>query len=213
MELTNVTKAIKSAGLKILFPKRESDIPAEKASILVAIPTNIRHFISRHNCFFLSDSKASLINLIPRYTKIKNTINPNLPQGAEIVSVKQISRREPAVDIKACWAEYRITPYLKSNDNSHYDFKKFRHDVERILSSDKLLITKKNKKGIDKTTDFKKSIGTYKFENDCLFIYLKTGQGSDIPAFRADSLMELVTKDRIFNITRMKFLDENLHEL
>ena len=195
-------KVLARSGLNMVFSLGFN--PTMKVSMGIALP-------------LFAESEGELVD-IEIYDnlseeEIKNAINPNLPQGAKIVSVKQISRREPAVDIKACWAEYRITPYLKSNDNSHYDFKKFRHDVERILSSDKLLITKKNKKGIDKTTDFKKSIGTYKFENDCLFIYLKTGQGSDIPAFRADSLMELVTKDRIFNITRMKFLDENLHEL
>ena len=83
----------------------------------------------------------------------------------------------------------------------------------RVLSSDCVLITKKNKKGLEKTTDFKKSIGSYRFEEDSLFIYLKTGQGSEIPALRADSLMELVDKNRIFNITRLRFLDEKLREL
>lgn len=71
--------------------------------------------------------------------------------------------------------------------------------IERVLSLDSILITKKNKKGLEKTTDFKKSIGSYRFEKDSLFIHLKTGQGSDIPALRADSLMELVDKSRIFN--------------
>ena len=85
--------------------------------------------------------------------------------------------------------------------------------MERVLSSDCVLITKKNKKGLEKTTDFKKSIGSYRFEEDSLFIYLKTGQGSEIPALRADSLMELVDKNRIFNITRLRFLDETLREL
>ena len=87
------------------------------------------------------------------------------------------------------------------------------YDIERVLSSDCILITKKNKKGLEKTTDFKKSIGSYRFEKDSLFIHLKTGQGSEIPALRADSLMELVDSKRIFNITRIKFLDENLREL
>ena len=84
---------------------------------------------------------------------------------------------------------------------------------ERVLSSDSILITKKNKKGLEKTTDFKKSIGSYRFEENSLFIYLKTGQGSEIPALRADSLIELVDKNRIFNITRLRFLDEKLREL
>ena len=87
------------------------------------------------------------------------------------------------------------------------------YDIERVLSLPEILMTKKNKKGLEKTTDIKKSIGSYRFENESLFIHLKTGQGSDIAALRADSLMELVDKDRIFEITRLRFLDEKLREL
>ena len=75
------------------------------------------------------------------------------------------------------------------------------------------MISKKNKKGIEKTTDFKKSVGTYRFEGGSLYIFLKTGQGSDIPTLRADSLMQLVNSDKLFDITRLRFLDENLREL
>lgn len=145
--------------------------------------------------------------------EIKEIINPNLPQGAEITAVKRIERYAKAVDIEAQWAEYRITPYYKSNENSLYNFEKFRYDVDKVLSSNEILITKKNKKGFEKTTDFKKSIGTYRFEDNNLFICLKTGQGSDIPALRADDLMRLVNPDQIFDITRVRFLNESLNEM
>ena len=145
--------------------------------------------------------------------EIKNIINPNLPKGAEIVEVKRIEQFAKAVDIEAQWAEYRITPYFKSNSNSLYNFEKFRYDVDKVLSGDEVLITKKNKKGFEKTTDFKKSIGTHRFENDSLFICLKTGQGSDIPALRADDLMKLINPNQVFDITRVRFLNENLNEM
>ena len=74
-------------------------------------------------------------------------------------------------------------------------------------------MTKINKKGLKKTTDIKKSIGSYRFEDKSLFIHLKTGQGSEIPALRADNLMELAAPDKIFEITRLRFLDEKLREL
>ena len=122
------------------------------------------------------------------------------------------------MDIAAHWAEYRIKPYLKFEESltpevKKYNFEEFREDVERILSSDSILITKKNKKNIEKTTDFKKSVGSYRFENDELYIHLKVGQGSDIPALRADDLMKLVNENQIFDITRIKFLDEKLNEM
>ena len=142
-----------------------------------------------------------------------NILNPKLPQGAKIISAKEVERYCDAVNVIAHWAEYKITPYLKSDENSLYNFEKFRYDVEKVLSSSEIFITKKNKKGLEKTTDIKKSIGSHRFEEESLFIYLKTGQGSEIPALRADTLMELVNKDRIFDITRIRFLDEKLREL
>ena len=144
---------------------------------------------------------------------IMDLINPNLPEGVKILSVKQIERSETAIHLAAQWAEYRITPYNKSNADTLYNFDKFMYDVDKVLSSAEILITKKNKKGFDKTTDFKKSIGTHRFEGDSLFICLKTGQESDIPALRADDLMKLVNKEQIFDITRVRFLDENLNEM
>lgn len=144
---------------------------------------------------------------------IMGLINPNLPEGAKILSVQQIERSETAINLAAQWAEYRITPYNKSNADTLYNFDKFMYDVDKVLSSAEILITKKNKKGFDKTTDFKKSIGTHRFKDNSLFICLKTGQESDIPALRADDLMKLVNKEQIFDITRVRFLDENLNEM
>ena len=59
----------------------------------------------------------------------------------------------------------------------------------------------------------KKSIGSHRFEDECLFIVLKAGQGSEIPPFRADVLMNIIAPDVVFEITRVKFLTESLHEL
>ena len=146
-------------------------------------------------------------------------INSKLPEGARIIDIRPVERYATAVDIEAQWAEYKITPYIKSDNCSDvltfplYKTEKFMYDVEKVLSSDSILITKKNKKGLEKTTDFKKSIGSYRFENDSLFIYLKVGQGSDVPALRADDLMKLVNPNQIFEITRVKFLDEKLNEM
>ncbi len=81
------------------------------------------------------------------------------------------------------------------------------------MSESEILLTKKNKKGLEKTTDIKKSIGSYRFECENLFIYLKTGQGSEVPALRADNLLELIAPKQIFEITRLRFLDEKLREL
>ena len=195
-------KVLSRSGLNMVYSLGFN--PTMKVSMGIALP-------------LFAESEGELVDIeifdnLPE-DEIKNLINPNLPQGAEIIRIKQIDRSANAVDIEAQWAEYRIVPYYKSNAESLYNFEKFRYDVDRVLSSDEVLITKKNKKGFEKTTDFKKSIGSHRFEENSLFIYLKTGQGSDIPALRADDLMKLVNPNQIFNITRVRFLNENLNEL
>ena len=153
--------------------------------------------------------------------EIVNLINSKLPPGAKVISIRKIERYAPAVDITAHWAEYKITPYKKvidgesvnSDKSSEYSYEDFQNDVKKVLSREEVLITKKNKKGIEKTTNFKKSIGSYRFEDESLYIYLKVGQGSNIPAFRADDLMKLVNPDKIYDITRVKFLDEKLNPI
>ena len=195
-------KCLQRSGINMVYSLGFN--PTMKVSMGIALPL-----------FAQSEGELVDIEIYDNLTEkeVANLINPKLPDGAEIIDVKRIERSTPPVDISAQWAEYRITPYNKSDSESLYKIEKFRYDVDRVLSSDSILITKKNKKGIEKITDFKKSIGTYRFEGNNLFIHLKTGQGSDIPAFRADDLMKLVNESQIFEITRTKFLDEKLNEM
>lgn len=193
-------KVLARSGLNMVYSLGFN--PTMKVSMGVALPL-----------FAQSEGELVDIEIYDNLSEkeVMDIINPKLPDGAKIVDVKRVERYTTAVDIAAQWAEYCITPYCKSNEN--YDFEEFKKDVERVLTSPEILISKKNKKGIEKTTDFKKSVGTYRFEGGSLYIFLKTGQGSEIPALRADSLMQLVNPDRLFNITRLRFLDENLREL
>ena len=195
-------KVLARTGLRMAYTLGFN--PTMKVSMGIALP-------------LFAESEGELVdieildNLAPQ--EVMDVINPKLPDGARVIEVKEVERYATAVDICAHWAEYKITPYFKADEAKLYNFEKIKYDIERVLSSDSILITKKNKKGLEKTTDFKKSIGSYRFTEDSLFIHLKTGQGSEIPALRADSLMELVDKNRIFNITRLRFLDEKLREL
>ena len=193
-------KVLARSGLNMVFSLGFN--PTMKVSMGVALPL-----------FAQSEGELVDIEIYDNLTEkeVMEIINPKLPNGAKIVDAKRVERYTTAVDMAAQWAEYCITPYCKSNEN--YDFEEFKRDVEKVLTSPEILISKKNKKGIEKTTDFKKSVGTYRFEGGSLYIFLKTGQGSDIPALRADSLMQLVNSDKLFDITRLRFLDENLREL
>ena len=100
--------------------------------------------------------------------------------------------------------------YISIFDKTLYDFEKFVYNTNKVLDSDEILIEKKTKKGLTKTIDIKTSIGKYRFEDENLFIVLKTGKGVPL---RADTLMNLIAPDVIFDITRTKFLTESLHEL
>ena len=202
-------KVLARSGLNVVYSLGFN--PTMKVSMGIALPL-----------FVESEGELVDIELYDNLNEqeIMDILNPNLPEGAHIKSVRQIDKSEKAIDIAACWAEYKIRPYTKSNSidtdvsgSTLYNFEKFGYDIERVLSSDCILITKKNKKGFEKTTDFKKSIGVYRFEDDNLFICLKTGQGSDVPALRADDLMKLVNSEQLFEITRVRFLDETLNEM
>ena len=213
-------KCLARTGLNMVYTLGFN--PTMKVSMGIALP-------------LFAESEGELVD-IEIYDNVSeqdlaDLINSKLPEGAKVTRVKQVERYATAVDIEAQWAEYTITPYIKASDNSNtftspadcvtevhplpplYNFEKFMYHVNEVLSSDSILITKKNKKGFEKTTDFKKSIGSYRFDENSLFIYLKVGQGSDIPALRADDLMKLVSPEQIFEITRIRFLDEKLNEM
>ena len=90
---------------------------------------------------------------------------------------------------------------------------KIRYNIDKVLSSDEILLKKKNKKGLEKIINIKKSIHSYEYKDNCLFIILKTGQGSELPAVRADELMKLIADDVLFDIKRIRFFDEQLKEM
>ena len=123
--------------------------------------------------------------------------------------MEQIDKSAPSIEDEVCWAEYEI----KISNPALYDFDKFVYNTLRVLSSEEILIGKKTKKGLNQTIDYTKSIGEYRFESGSLFITLKTGHSTVVPPLRADALMELIAPDVIFDITRLKFLTESLHDL
>ena len=131
---------------------------------------------------------------------VKVELSKVLPCEADIIDVKQIDKSETAIDRTVCWAEYKIELLHKDIDK----YKTLVYNTERVLSQDEILVERKNKKGLVKTTNIKNSIGAYRFENECLFIVLRTGQGNEIPPLRADVLINLISPDEVFNITRIK---------
>ena len=193
-------KVLARTGLRMAYTLGFN--PTMKVSMGIALP-------------LFAESEGELVdieildNLSPQ--EVINAINPKLPEGARVIDAIEVERYTTAVDICAHWAEYKIKPYSKSNICEN--FTDFRTQVESVLSLPEILITKKTKKKQDKVVDFKNSIGSYKFENDALYIHLKVGQGSEVPALRADDLMKVVDSNKLYEITRVRFLDEKLNEM
>lgn len=193
-------KVLARTGLRMAYTLGFN--PTMKVSMGIALPL-----------FAESEGELVDIEILDNLSsqEVMDVINPKLPDGARVIDVKEVERYATAVDICAQWAEYKITQYAKSNTEE--DFETFKSQVEKVLAMDEILITKKTKKKQDKIVDFKNSIGAYRFENGVLYIHLKVGQGSEVPALRADDLMKVVDSNKLYEITRIKFLDEKLNEM
>ena len=195
-------KSISRSDLKVAFSYGYN--PTMKISMGIALP-------------LFCESECELVdidlwkNVAPEF--VKSELQRVLPAQSTVLNVEKIDRSTPAIDQTACWAEYKIKLFEGNNGAPLYDFEKLVYNTEKVLSSDEILIEKKNKKGLVKKTDIKRSIGSHRFEDGCLFIVLKTGQGSEIPPLRADVLMNIIAEGVVFDITRVKFLTESLHEL
>lgn len=193
-------KAIARSGLNVAFSQGFN--PSMKISMGVALPL-----------FAESTTEFVDIELYDHLeiAEIKNKLEKVLPKQSKIISIVKLDKSAKSIDTTVFWAEYKINilnPAL-------YDFKNLVYNTDKVLSSDEICIEKKNKKGLIKKINFKESIKSYRYEDENLFIVLKTGQNLEggIPSLRADVLMELITKDVKFNITRTRFFDESLKEL
>ena len=191
-------KALARTDLRVVYSLGFN--PSMKVSMGVALP-------------LFCESEGELVDIelydnLPT-EHIKEQLEKALCNQSDIISVKRIERSSKAIDISVQWAEYSIRPI----SNPLYNLEEIRYNIHRVLSSEEILLTKKNKKGLEKTINIKSSIHSYEYKDDCLFIILKTGQGSELPAVRADELMKLISGDVLFDIKRLRFLDEQLKEM
>lgn len=201
-------KALARTDLEIVYSLGYN--PSMKVSMGIALP-------------LFAESECELVdlelfnNLTPDELKLK--LEKVLPEQSKIISIVKIEKNAPAIDMTAQWAEYKIDIFNKSL----YDFENLRYNTDKVLSSEEIFIEKKNKKGLIKKTDVKQSIKSHRFEDESLFILLKTGQSAinkadgtaenGIPALRADVLMNLIAPDVTFDIKRTRFFDKDLQEL
>lgn len=194
-------KALARSGLNISFSQGFN--PTMKVSLGVALPLFIESDCELVDIEIYDDLKTDEIQL--KLEKI-------MPHGCKILEIKKLNKEAQAIDHTVQWAEYEIKLF---NETLH-KFDDLRYNIDKVLSSDEILLTKKNKKGILKTTNIKPAIKSYRFEGKSLFIVLKTGQVGQldiVSAVRADDLMKIVAPDILFDIKRIKFFDESINEI
>ena len=133
------------------------------------------------------------------------------PDGIELIKIEEIKPNEPkSLENYIQWAQYEAV--LADEKKPVYNFEKIRYIIDKCLSSDELFITKKTKKGIEKTINYRNSLKEIKIaENGVMTFVLKAGQHDTIPALRADDFLKaLFEENNVFRITRVKFFDTNL---
>ena len=200
-------KSISRSELKVAFSYGYN--PTMKISMGIALPLFCESMTELVDIEFLENYDTEFV---------KTELSRVLPKESQVLEVKQIAKSDPSIDQTVCWAEYKIKVFTSKTCGPGdglplYSFDDLVYNTEKVLSSDEIVIEKKNKKGLVKKTDIKKSIGAYRFEDGYLFIVLKTGQGTDVPPLRADVLMDVIAPGVVFDISRVKFLTESLHEL
>jgi radical SAM family uncharacterized protein/radical SAM-linked protein len=190
-------KALSRSGLNVSFSQGFN--PSMKVSLGVALP-------------LFAQSECELVDIElneDRSTaEVQLKLGKVLPEGCKILDINKVDKSVKAIDNTVQWAQYEIKLF---NETLH-KFESLRYNMDIVLSSDEIFLTKKNKKGILKTINVKPAINSYEYTEKSLFIVLKAGQG-DIPALRADDLMKIIAPDILFDIIRTKFFDENVKEI
>jgi len=191
-------KAIARTDLNVAFSYGFN--PSMKISMGVALPLFAESVCELVDIELYDDIQPEIL---------KQKLEKVLPEQSQILSVEKIQKSTTSINSAVAWAEYKVNIFNKKL----YALEDLKYNTNKVLSSKEIFIEKKNKKGLLKKTDIKQSIKSYRFEDENLFIVLKTGQGTDIPALRADVLMNLIAPDVVFDITRTRFFDENLEEI
>ena len=200
-------KALSRTNLNIAFSMGFN--PTMKVSMGVALPLFIESEGELIDIELLEDTPVE---------RIKNELTAVLHENAKVLDITKLDKTVTSIDTTVYWAEYKVE-FEKNSDL--YKIENIKYNIDKVCSSDEILITKKNKKGFEKTINIKNSIESYRFENNCLFIVLRTGQQGEIPPVRIDDFMKLVldgigsgdTTTISPDITRTRFFDKELRVL
>ncbi len=140
----------------------------------------------------------------------------NISKNAKLLEFKSLGtaqKKPQPLETLVQWANYEATPIKKYPIPI---FENIKYNIEKCLLNDNLFIKKINKKGFEKNIDYKSSLKNIEFDEktEKIIFTLKAGQGSDIPALRADDFLSAVFgEDILFEIKRTRFFDADLKEI
>ncbi len=189
-------KAVSRTDLDVAFSMGFN--PMMKISMGVALPLFIESDCELVDIELLKDTPVE---------HIKEELSRVLHKDAKVLDVVKLDKSISSIDTTVYWAEYEVKiSNLYKNENLKYN-------VEKVCSSDEIFIKKTNKKGIEKTINIKNSIKSYRFDEDSLFIVLRTGQNDEIVPVRIDDFMKLIDENTNFDVKRTRFFDREMQVL
>lgn len=193
-----IQKILRRCSIKLVLSEGFNKLP--KISYSPALPIFI-------------ESDCELINF-QTYEQLdedfKNLFEKYSPNGIKILEIKELSpdSKEPkSLENLVQWAQYEAK--IKPDKKHVYNLEKIRYIIEECLSSDEILITKKTKKGIEKTINYRNSLHSLNMkDDDTIEFILKVGHDENVPAFRADEfLKKIFINNNNFKIKRTEFFD------
>lgn len=191
-------KAVSRTDLNVAFSMGFN--PMMKISMGVALPLFIESDCELVDIELLEDTPVE---------HIKEELSKVLHHDAKVIEVAKLDKSVTSIDTTVYWAEYKVD--LKNSNL--YKNENIKYNIEKVCSLDEIFLKKTNKKGIEKTINIKNSIKSYRFDEDCLFIVLRTGQNDEIVPVRIDDFMKLIDKTVNFEITRTRFFDREMKVL
>ncbi len=196
-----ILKVFRRCELKLVLSQGFNKMP--KVSYSPALPIFLESNCELVNFQVREPLKKSFLDDFEKYS----------PKGVKIVSLTEIDENssEPkSLENYIQWAKYEARADFEKNPV--YNLEKIRYIIKKCLSSDEILITKKTKKGIEKTINYRNSLKSLELKGDKVLTFvLKAGQNDVLPAFRADEFLKTLFNDiNSFKIKRVGFFDVNL---
>lgn len=196
-----ILKIFRRCEVPLVLSEGFSKMP--KVSYSPALPIFLESVCELINFRVYNELKPSFLEDFKKYS----------PSGIEVVSLVEItpemeSNEPKSLENYICWAQYEAA--FNFSKNHVYNLDKIRYIIEKCLSCDELLITKKTKKGINKTVNYRNSLKSLELKDGVLVFVLKAGQNGEIPSLRADEFLKLLFPDcDDYKIKRVKFFDKD----